>query len=98
MATVVQSLGSFQDGAAEVTFSYNDNNLSLTAVTVRNDGLPFALTVTLSDPADGSAFFTRTRTIGQGTVSQNVTGAGIKVTLSPRGGAVLPFAVQLGGT
>lgn len=95
MAAQTLSIGSFQDNAAELSVTYDDVSLLLQSVTLRNDGLPFTLTVTLTRP-DSSVFFTATRAFGAGTATQNVSAANVLMVIV-RGSPHLPFGVQLGG-
>ena len=94
MAVVQLVIGAFRNGAADLSVGYDDVSLRLRTVTMRNDGLPLPLTVTLSDPVTGDVFFTGTRSFGEGSVTQNVMNAGVDMVIM-RGTPHLPFSVQM---
>lgn len=82
MATQVQQIVSFGDGAAVVSVEYNDATNAITAVaaTVQTGSLSLVLTRTNGQ--------TRTYTVGPGTSRSTKVPPGLQLGLDPESGAV----------
>lgn len=97
MATVTTLLGSFNDGIATVSYTYDDSSLLITSVILANNGVRGTLQVVLSQ--SGVAKYTRNVAVAVGTTTDVVSGLGVHmVQVTGKGGVqrlTLPFDVSL---
>lgn len=93
MAAQQLTIAAFRNGAVELFVIYDDVSLRLQRVGLRNDDDRLTLNVVLTDPTTGQEFFSRSRSFGTGTFTQNVQGAGIDMVIV-RDTPHLPFSVQ----
>lgn len=97
MAVITQSLGTFDGGTAEVSYTYDDTTHIVQDVIIRNDGPRATLTYVISQP-DGTVLLEDTITAQAGTRTRNVRNRNITLVSTTKNGVTfwgLPFLVAL---